>query len=87
MSKSQTVNRCSLVMHINGMAYKVRRVDGLKARVQAWRLTKPDGDSYDVSHGVFGASCTCGDQTWRHEGIDATGCKHIRAARAVGLIG
>jgi hypothetical protein len=85
-AKPATVNRCSLVLHINGIAYRVRKIDGQAAHVRAWRLTKPDGESYDVSVGRYGDSCTCGDFVWRREGLTDVGCKHCRAARAVGLI-
>jgi hypothetical protein len=44
----------------------------------------PDNDPTDVCAG--GASCTCPDFARRHAGTGSEGCKHIRAARAVGLL-
>jgi environmental stress-induced protein Ves len=33
-----------------------------------------------------GATCDCADYTFRHDGHDQTGCKHVRVLRALGLI-
>lgn len=51
---------------------------------KAWRLSKGK-ESYDVAivtgeGGVYG-SCTCPDSVYRERP-----CKHLRAARAVGLL-
>ncbi len=53
----------------------------------AWRLHKrSDGSLYDVADTVRGATCDCGDQTFRHEGQDNVGCKHVQALRLMGLL-
>jgi hypothetical protein len=44
----------------------------------------PDNEPGDVCKG--GASCTCPDFQRRHAGTGSLGCKHIRAARATGLL-
>jgi hypothetical protein len=57
-------------------------------RFKAWRLAKRGGDGavYDVAATAHGDTCTCPDQTYRHEGRDETGCKHIQALRLMGLL-
>ena len=45
-------------------------------------LTKADGTQYTVSVDQFGAACTCPDCTYRQHA-----CRHIKALRAVQLIG
>jgi hypothetical protein len=52
----------------------------------AYRLRKADGTHHDVHADGSGAHCSCGDHTYRHEGIDAIGCKHIRSLRAWALL-
>lgn len=82
---------CSLALTINGVAYKVRplpRADGTGA-AKAFRLVKQGGkgDVYDVLvHRDGHAECDCPDAIYRRNGLDAAGCKHVKAARAVGLI-
>jgi hypothetical protein len=79
--------RCSLRLSINGVSYRVRPIrPEAFGGIRAFRLTKGDGATHDVSLDVHGAACTCGDWTFRREGIDPTGCKHIRAAKACGLL-
>jgi hypothetical protein len=78
--------RCGLTLRINGQSYRVRKLDAEFGRVRAFRLTKPDGDFHDVIDGIYGAECSCADFIWRRDGLDPKGCKHIRAARATGLI-
>jgi hypothetical protein len=55
---------------------------------KAWRLAKRGGDGavYDAAATAHGDTCTCPDQTYRHEGRDDTGCKHIQALRLMGLL-
>jgi hypothetical protein len=52
-----------------------------EAGVEAlYAITSEDGDVYHVSdHRDEPARCTRGDFTWRRDGIDPLGCKHIRA--------
>lgn len=57
--------------------YETRRV---------YRLTKPDGTSYDVAETHEGLICDCPDFIYRRDGIDPVGCKHICALVSCGLI-
>ncbi len=51
----------------------------------AFRLTKEDGEAYDVAVNEFGATCSCPDGQFRREN-DRIKCKHVKAMRAVGLL-
>jgi hypothetical protein len=54
---------------------------------RAYRLKRADGKAtHDVHVDGHGAHCSCGDHTFRHEGIDGLGCKHVRSMRAWGLL-
>jgi hypothetical protein len=77
---------CSLHLSINGVKYRVKPLPAEFGGIKAFRLTKPDGASHDVSRMIYGPECTCGDFVFRRDGIDPAGCKHIRAARACGLL-
>lgn len=73
-----------LTLTINGTSYAVRPFgtpDGT-----AWKLRRPDGTAHHVAPTPHGPTCTCGDFTWRRDGLDPRGCKHVRALVAVGLI-
>jgi len=83
--KSST-GRCGLTLRINGESYRVRPLPADFGGIKAFRLTRADGTFHDVNRDVFGVGCTCGDHVWRREGIDPAGCKHARAARALGLL-
>jgi hypothetical protein len=76
-----------LSLFINGTAYHVRQLstDALTA-IKAFRLRKFDGTEYDIAHTVHGITCDCPDFTFKREGIDPEGCKHIKALVACGLI-
>lgn len=78
--------RCGLTLRINGTAYRVRPIRAESGGIRAFRLMQRDGGSHDVSCQPRGAECTCGDFVFRRDGIDPAGCKHVRAARACGLI-
>jgi hypothetical protein len=78
--------KCGLTLRINGVPYKVRKLDAEFGRVRAFRLAKPDGEFHDVIDGLYGAECSCGDFVFRRDGIDPAGCKHVKACRATGLI-
>jgi hypothetical protein len=85
--RPKPADTCRLTLTIRGVLYAVRPLAVEDEDVsRAFSLRRADGASYTLADTVFGATCDCGDQTWRHEGKDATGCKHIRAARAVGLL-
>lgn len=82
---------CGLTLSINGVKYRVRPLDvtGFGA-VKAFRLSKQaaDGAVYDLSVYLDDrAECDCPDFTFHRAGNDPAGCKHIKAARACGLIG
>jgi hypothetical protein len=86
-TKPKPADTCRLTVHIRGVAYSVRPVNPESDDViRAWRLRRADGTSYVVAETADGATCECGDQVWRHEGLDRVGCKHVRALRALGLI-
>ena len=89
-AKPKPADVCRLTLHIRGVAYAVRPFPAvaLGSSAHAFRLRKAGtSEVYDVAETPLGPTCDCGDQTFRHEGIDALGCKHIRALRALGLIG
>ncbi len=54
---------------------------------KAFRLNKPDGTLYDVAQTPHGHRCDCPDFIFRRDGRDPDGCLHIRAMRAVGILG
>ena len=93
IARKKTLDRhtdmCRLTIHIRGTAYAVTTMiaPALGAGRRSWRLRNAtSGLMYDVADTVHGPTCDCGDQTFRHEGIDGSGCKHIRACRALGLL-
>jgi hypothetical protein len=78
---------CRLSVTIRGTCYTARPVRAETPDViRAWRLRRPDGEAYTVADTIDGQQCTCADFVYRHEGLDAIGCKHVRALRALGLI-
>jgi hypothetical protein len=80
---------CGLTLSINGARSKVHPIDGrAEGPGRAYRLTKQaaDGAVYDLAEDQDGAVGDCPDFVYRREGLDAAGCKHIRAARACGLL-
>jgi len=86
-SKGKPPDTCRLTVHIRGVCYSARPIRPEASDVtRAWRLGRPDGTSYVVADTACGPTCDCGDFVWRHDGRDATGCKHVRALRALGLI-
>jgi hypothetical protein len=82
-------SRCRLTLTIDDLDYRLSPLPGDLGSgvIMAWRLHKLGTPTrHDVAETLDGATCTCGDQTFRHEGRDASGCKHIRALRALGLL-
>lgn len=53
---------------------------------RAFRLNKADGTLYDVAQTPFGPQCDCPDFIFRRDGLDPSGCKHVKALVAQGLI-
>ena len=86
-AKAKPADVCRLSVQIRDVAYTARPIrPELSEVIRAWRLRKPDGTAYTVADTIDGATCDCADFIYRHDGIDATGCKHVRALRALGLI-
>lgn len=80
---------CGLTLSINGVRYRVRPIPcGDFGAVKAFRLAKQGGkgDVYDLVAFVDHAACDCPDFTFHRDGRDPAGCKHLKAARACGLI-
>ena len=76
-----------LTLFIGGKAYNVQPLDGDDVAImKAFRLRKFDGTDYDIAQTAEGISCDCPDFTFRREAIDPSGCKHIKALIACGLI-
>ncbi len=86
-AQSKPADTCRLTLHVRGVAYAVRllEVDPGAGVSRLVRLRKADGTAYFVAETAHGATCDCGDQTFRHEGRESS-CKHIRTCRALGLI-
>jgi hypothetical protein len=94
-TKPKPADTARLTLTIRGVDYTVRPLameDQGFAVTRAFRLVKVEPnregvrESHDVATTIHGHTCDCGDQIWRHEGTDGIGCKHIRAARAFGLL-
>jgi hypothetical protein len=77
-----------MVVSIDGIHYSVSPLAPAPGASKAYRFNKLSGDEaqHDLDETADGASCTCGSFVWRHDGLDDLGCKHIRAARHLGLI-
>jgi hypothetical protein len=76
-----------LFLRIHRTFYEVQALpcDPIVAE-KAFRLNKSDGTLYDVAKTPYGLQCDCPDFIFRREGIDPTGCKHVKALVAEGLI-
>jgi hypothetical protein len=76
-----------LTLTINGVAYNVRPIPMTGAIAsRLYLLRKPDGTTYSVAQTLDGLFCDCADYTFRRDGIDPDGCKHIKAMVAVRLL-
>ncbi len=53
---------------------------------KAFRLHKPDGRLYDVAQTRHGLRCDCPDFIFRRDGLDPSGCKHVKALIKQGLL-
>lgn len=77
-----------LLIRISGRLYGLTRIDRRPSAVlEGWRLTKPDGTTYDCGRTRHGYSCDCPDYVFRREDLEPDGCKHCKALVAVGLLG
>jgi hypothetical protein len=89
--RSQTRNRAGsshLFLTINKSFYLVEPLvcePGSTAE-RAFRLNKADGTLYDVAQTRYGAQCDCPDFIFRRDGLDPSGCKHVKALAGQGLI-
>jgi hypothetical protein len=81
------VRSTHLFLQINQTFYEVRALecDPIIA-VKAFRLNKADGTLYDVAETRYGPQCDCPDFIFRRDGLDPSGCKHVKALVAEGLI-
>jgi hypothetical protein len=81
-----THGTCRLTLRIIGTVYTVRPIPAdAFAALKAFRLRKDDGTVYDVAQTVHGLECDCPDFIFHRDGIDADGCKHLKALVACGL--
>jgi hypothetical protein len=74
----------AVYLKINGKLYAARCMRTPAGK--AFRLRKPDGETYDVHHGAHGLECTCWDWVARWANRDGGGCKHCKALKAAGLL-
>ena len=88
-AKPRPSDTCRLTVHIRGVAYSAFPIEAPAHGPgrRDWRLCNvANGKVYDVAETPHGPTCDCGDFTFRREGIDPAGCKHVRALTAFGLI-
>jgi len=79
--------RSHLLLVINATLYHVDSLpSGGTSVARAFRLKKADGTVYDVAQTHFGPECDCPDFLFRRDGLDPSGCKHVRALIAQGLL-
>lgn len=83
LPRPATLPSVSLSLSINRTPYEVHplSVDSQVA-VKGYELRKGDGACYHVAQLRHGCECTCPDFIFRRDGIDPTGCKHIKALGA-----
>jgi len=88
--RSETAGRkgsSRLLLVIDQTVYSVLPLDcDSWAATRAFRLNKVDGTLYDVAQTRYGPQCDCPDFIFRRDGIDPTGCKHVKALVAQGLL-
>lgn len=79
---------CSLAITINGQSYQVIPLQPHpEVASKAIRLKKEDGTVYDLTVALDGQQkCDCPDFIYHRDGKDHAGCKHLKSARAVGLL-
>jgi hypothetical protein len=76
-----------MTVQINGVEYVARPLSGMGIEARRLiRLRKDDGAVYYVSEHEHGAECDCPDYIFHRDGLDPTGCKHIKALVACGLL-
>ena len=76
-----------LDLTIGGTTYEIESLaEALDPGFRAFRLIKVDGTIYDVAQTSYGPQCDCPDYIFRRDGLDPSGCKHIKALVGTGLI-
>jgi hypothetical protein len=76
-----------MVLRIQNTTYGVDRLPcDPEAAQRLYRLRKPDGTGYHVAQTGYGPECDCPDFLFRRAGLDPSGCKHVRALVAYGLL-
>jgi hypothetical protein len=76
-----------LDLTIGRTSYEIERLaETFHPGSRAFRLTKEDGTIYDVAQTSYGPECDCPDYIFRRDGLDPTGCKHIKALVWSGLM-
>jgi hypothetical protein len=79
--------KCSLILSIRGVKYRVRPVACQCNASKCYELRKlADGTVYHVSRHEHGVECTCADWTWKRNGLTDLPCKHGAALLALGLL-
>jgi len=91
MTRTPTRPKVALAVLIGRRWYKLERLSpDPRVAEPAWRLTRPDPRlghvSYDLYTNGHGNHCGCPDFTFRREGVDYAGCKHLRALVELGLM-
>jgi hypothetical protein len=88
-SKPVVPATCRLTLRIADKSYTVRGFPAAcyGAGARGFRLRCLEtGLTYDIAETPHGPTCDCPDQTFRHEGRDNRGCKHLRALTALGIL-
>ncbi len=88
-SPPKPVNESSshLALTINQTQYNVVAIPAVQHWIKrAYRLVKPDGTVYDLAETRYGPECDCPDYIFRRDGLDLSGCKHVKALVRHGLI-
>lgn len=80
------VARLELVINTQGYVVRFLPTDPASGVSKLIYLRKLDGDGYHVHRDGHGCGCTCPDFTFSRDGIDPSGCKHVKALVAVGLL-
>ena len=84
-AKPKPQQKPRLVLVLAGVPYSARRAEAPVGYRWAWELTREDAKAGEVSHVVAASAagsmtCDCEAQRFRPP------CKHVRAARLVGLL-
>lgn len=77
-----------LALAIGSNGYWIQPIDEspIADARRAFELRKHDGASYHVVECSGGPQCSCPDFVFRRDGLDPSGCKHIKALRVFRMI-